>query len=351
MMQPVRRSISALSPNSRNSAVGMPLQRQRRAGHDHRRAVVAAHGVERDANLLRHGCPEHSSDGSRRGPLDCETARRVVAQSPAAGTIAFPAPIQHLDRPSWPTAGRESAASAFSDRAPSAPSARRTDARPGSSSTAAARTRRPACADRVDRKKQRVGRDPAEIDDAVLDRLRRIGRRRRRRRPLVCRWPIGGISPAARTGCRSLVDDRSRSDPASPRRSARPCAVTRPVDLNLVAALRHQMKFGAHVCTMSRSPATCGQRCGLLAFGAIRMPRARLVGICDATTDRTIQRLRRSARLLIPVLHEVLLQDRRECASIACASRRGPAFRRAPQSLPRDIGRRRFAASVAACPL
>ena len=36
-------------------AVGMLRQRQRRARNDHRGAVVAPHGVERDADILGHG--------------------------------------------------------------------------------------------------------------------------------------------------------------------------------------------------------------------------------------------------------------------------------------------------------
>ena len=37
--------------------VGMPVQRNRGAGNDHRGAEVAAHGVKRDSNLFRHGRP------------------------------------------------------------------------------------------------------------------------------------------------------------------------------------------------------------------------------------------------------------------------------------------------------
>ena len=75
----------------------------------------------------------------------------------------------------------------------------------------------------IDREIQRIGGEPAEIDDAVLDRLRRIRRllvavaRPRRPASAIC-----GICPAARRSGRSARRYRFPSDPASPRRSARP---------------------------------------------------------------------------------------------------------------------------------
>ncbi len=44
-----------LSPNSMNSMSGWRVSEMSAPGSDHRRAMVAAHGVERDADLIGHG--------------------------------------------------------------------------------------------------------------------------------------------------------------------------------------------------------------------------------------------------------------------------------------------------------
>ncbi len=51
-------------------AVRMARQRDRGAGHDHGRAVVTSHGVERNSDLLRHGSATGLSVEARSDATD-----------------------------------------------------------------------------------------------------------------------------------------------------------------------------------------------------------------------------------------------------------------------------------------
>src|SRR5262249_43419641 len=61
--------------------VGMALQRQGGARHDHRCALVAPHGVERDTHLIRHGLTLAPSSGARNAPSQAAMTGRGTADN------------------------------------------------------------------------------------------------------------------------------------------------------------------------------------------------------------------------------------------------------------------------------
>ena len=137
----------------------------------------------------------------------------------------------------------------------------------------------------IDGEIDHVGRKPAEIDAAVLDRLRRRRHSRSRRRNLGLGEFAESARPARRSG-RPPRRSRSPAAPASPRRSARrspargPSTCTRP-------PLRGDRSNDACADEISRTPAASAIAARVASSASISRCRP-LSGIC-ATGTKTRQ--------------------------------------------------------------